>query len=120
MPMPPRPKKKPAADISILMPEPGGDPKEQDDLGSSDSLDDSFGEDDMGDPDADLDMGDPTEDGEPDAIDPEQASLMADLGFSDPEQQQKLVQLIQLVMGPSAAPPPSTDSGTELPSEGGY
>jgi hypothetical protein len=129
MPMPPRPKKKPAADISILMPEPDGDepkghdPKSQDDLGSSDDLDDSFGGD-----DDDLDLGegdmggdDPlAADGSTD-IDPEQASLMADLGFSDPEQQQKLLDLIDLriAKGPGAAPSPSLDSGSELP-EGGY
>jgi hypothetical protein len=128
MPMPPRPKKRPAADISILMPEPDGDepkghdPKSQDDLGGADDLDDSFGE-----SDDDLDMGEPDGDeGDPMAadsdIDPEQASLMADLGFSDPEQQQKLLDLIdmRIAKGPGAAPSTSLDSsGSELP-EGGY
>jgi hypothetical protein len=123
--MPPRPKKKPTADISILMPEPDGDePKGNDDLGSSDDLDDSFGE---SDDDLDLgDMGEPDGDeGDPMAaggdIDPETSSLLSDLGFSDPEQQQKLLDLIDLriAKGPGAAPSPSLDSGTELP-EGGY
>lgn len=126
MPMPPRRPKKPAADISILMPEPdgdepkGSDPKSQDDLGPADDLDDSFGG-----SDDDLDLGgddpggdDLAADGSAD-IDPEQASLMADLGFSEPEQQQKLIDLIKLVTGPGAAPPSSMDSGSELP-EGGY
>jgi hypothetical protein len=124
MPMPPRPKKKPAADISILMPEPDGDePQANDDLGSTDDLDDSFGE---SDDDLDLgDMGEPDGDEDPLAaggdIDPEQASLMSDLGFSEPEQQQKLLDLIDLriAKGPGAAPSPSLDSGSELP-EGGY
>jgi hypothetical protein len=122
MPMPPRPKKKPAADISILMPEPDGDePKGKDDLGSADDLDDSFGE---GDDDLDLggdDLGgdDPMAAGSD--IDPEASSLMADLGFSDPKQQQRLLDLIdmRIAKGPGAAPSPSLDSGSELP-EGGY
>ena len=123
MPMPPpRRPKKPAADISILMPEPDGDePKGKDDLGSSDSLDDSFGGE-----DDELDLGDGDGDEDPLAadsgadIDPEAASLMSDLGFSDPEQQQKLLDLIDLRISKGAAPPPpSMDSGSELP-EGGY
>ncbi len=93
MPLPPR-KKKP--DFALLM----GEPEEK----PGDPLDETEPDDDGDDfadmeEEEDLSSMDPLDDmaGSESMLDPEQAALAETLGFSDPEQQQALVDLIKLV-----------------------
>lgn len=106
------PPKKKKGDFALLMaepkkPTPGQEPDESEfddasDLGDEeDPLMDDGGSDDP--------MGDATDPG----IDPEQAALAQTLGFTDPDQQQALIDLIKLVT--SQDPMTSSDSGSTLP-----
>lgn len=107
MPIPPR-KKKPA-DFALLLGEPEQEPEDSlDDLDAEepDEDEDYALEDEGADPLLD-DMGE-----EVSALDPEQAALCETLGFSDPEQQQALVDLIKLV---NSADPLATESSDSLP-----
>jgi hypothetical protein len=109
MPLPPR-KKKP--DFALLMGEPEDKPLDPLDDAEPDEDDDDFAdmeeEEDLSTMDPLDDMAD---DGAP-GLDPEQAALAETLGFSDPEQQQALVDLIKLV---TSADPMATESSSELP-----
>lgn len=107
----PKPKKKP--DLGPLLDE---EPAEGDDYAAED---DDFS--DLEDSELDEDEDDLEEDplaaeGEEAAadIDPEQAALCERLGFSDPDQQQALIDLVRLV----AAPPTDmgSDTGADLSS----
>jgi len=112
MPLPPR-KKKP--DFALLMGEPEPKPLEQDALEDAepDEDDDDFAdmeeEEDLSTLDDSAELGD---DMAGPGLDPEQAALAETLGFSDPEQQQALVDLIKLV---TSADPMATESSSELP-----
>lgn len=92
----PPPKKKPAGppaedDFALLMGDEGGDDAALEE-------EDDFGEDPMGE-----DVGGMGEDPlDASGVDPEVAGLAERLGFSEPDQQQALVDLIKLVMGSSA------------------
>lgn len=96
------PKKKPPADdFALLLGGPEEDPAAEMGEGMEDDYaDDEFGEDPGMEPDplaaeSDMDTG----------IDPEQARLAETLGFTEPEQQQALIDLIRLVNGPGASEP---------------
>lgn len=119
--------KKPGADFSILIgagppkKKPGAAPAH--DEPDDDDFDDDEGEDDLaasGDGSGDGSDGN----GPDDAVDPEQAHLAKQLGFSEPDQQRALISLIQLVSG-SGMPGASSSGGasdmssTTLP-ESGY
>lgn len=94
MPMPPR-KRKPADDFALLL-EPEEDPAEE--MGEGE-FEEDFSEDD---PFAE-EM--PAEEdplaAEASSVDPEQAALAEQLGFTEPEQQQALIDLIKLVSAPA-------------------
>lgn len=121
MPLP-KPKKKPDDFALLLEAEPvseeGGE-EMGDGMGEDD---DEFGDlegEDMGD-----DMGAETEadplaaESEGPDIDPEQALLAETLGFTEPDQQRALIDLIKLVAAPGAPPPAS--SSAPNPMESGY
>ena len=103
MPLPPKKKK---ADFALLLGEPEEKPEDAlDDAEPDEDMDDLALEDELDDEPTDPlldDMG-----GEAPSLDPEQAALCETLGFSDPEQQQALVDLIKLVNSPD---PMATES----------
>lgn len=109
MPFPP--KKKPKGDFALLLGEPKEKPRDPLDDTEPDEDGDDFG-DLPDDPDSEEtqldDMG-----SEVSEIDPEQDALCETLGFSDPEQQQALIDLVKLVT--SSADPMGSDSGSSLP-----
>lgn len=106
------PRKK--ADFALLL--------EEDPEASADSppADDESLEDDFEEEDSEGDFGSDLEDplaatGDDEAaptIDPEQAALCEALGFSEPDQQQALIDLIKLVNAPEMG---ATDSGGDFP-----
>ncbi len=108
MAFPPK-KKKP--DFALLMgapkKPPEGSPEEE--AGEDPEEEASEGDDFSDDTDP---MGDDMSDS-PDQIDPEQAALCHRLGFSDPDQQQALIDLVKMVATPD--PLKSSDSGSALP-----
>jgi len=94
--------------------EPDGDEPEYD-------AEDDFASDDASDEAGDDDMGEPGEAGDDMAsdIDPEQRHLAEQLGFTEPDQQRALIDLIKSVTGSASAPGSSTSSaGGSLPPEG--
>jgi len=106
--MAPPPRKKPKADIALLLGEPEekpGDPALDEE--PDDDLDDIDA--DMPDDELDEDPLDPLADplAAESTIDPEATDLCVTLGFTDPEQQQALLDLIDLRNAPK------TDMGTE-------
>ncbi len=103
MPLPPKKKK---ADFALLLGEPEKEPLEEDPEAVEDDLGDDadFAEDDLPEEDPLAGMGEETS-----SLDPEQAALCETLGFSDPEQQQALVDLIKLVTSPDPMATESTD-----------
>lgn len=114
MPFPP--KKKPKADIALLLGEPADEepeasdemPEEEDDLGLEEELPDEE------EPLA-ADGEDPFGDEAAPSIDPEQAALAETLGFTDPEQQQALIDLIKLVNAPPSDMGGMGDTALPLP-----
>lgn len=106
----PPPKKKKPGDFALLM----GAPKKPLDEGSPDEEAAEDPEEEASEDDPLMDdgsgMDDPMGD---DSIDPEQAALAHRLGFSDPDQQQALIDLIKMVATPD--PLKSSDSGSSLP-----
>lgn len=115
MPFPPPKKKK--GDFALLLAEPKEKPRDPSDDAEPDEDGDDFAEmDDEGgeeDPLAALDDNDEVEGDDSSGIDPEQAALCETLGFTDPEQQQALIDLVKLVTSP--ADPLSSDSGSAPP-----
>lgn len=104
MPFPP-PKKK-RGDLALLMAEPEPtDPLDDEDDPEGDLTGDFDDED--TDPLAALDEG-----GSDSSIPPEQAALCETLGFTDPEQQQALIDLVKLV---NSTDPMATESSNSLP-----
>lgn len=120
MPLPPKPKKKPDDFALLLEAEPASDEMGEseggDEFGEDDEFSDLEGED-MG-ADAELE-GDPlAAESEGPEIDREQALLAETLGFTEPDQQRALIDLIKLVAGPGAPPPASSSAPSTL--ESGY
>ena len=121
MALPPK-KKKAGVGIELLLGEPEGEEPMGDEAVEDDemALDEDLPEDDLEDDFAageDLGAEDAAEDelsAEP-SVDPEHAALAEKLGFTDPEQQQALVDLIQLVLDGGSAPPGEKDSGALPP-----
>jgi hypothetical protein len=111
MPFPP--KKKPKGDFALLLGEPKEKPEDMMDDAEPDEDSDDFG--DLPDDPDEESLDDPMADamGDEPSIDPEQAALCETLGFTDPEQQQALIDLVKLVASP--ADPLSSDSGSALP-----
>ena len=112
MPLPPRKKK---ADFALLLGGPEKKPGLDQPLDDPDSeeFDQDAAEMDDEPDDPDLDEDDPLGmGGEDSGIDPQQAALAETLGFTDPEQQQALVDLIKLV---TSADPMATDQDSSLP-----
>lgn len=96
MPLPPK-KKRPEESFELLVGE-EEDPEEIEDGEFAEDYEDEFSED------------TPSEDplaAEGPSIDPEQASLCEQLGFTEPEQQQALLDLIKLVAAPAPELNPS-------------
>lgn len=119
MPLPPK-KKKPAVGIELLLDEEGAEPMgdEAEDEDAIDLAEDDFAEDDemSGMEDMADEMGGEMEDeAATPSVDPEHAALAEKLGFTDPEQQQALVDLIQLVLDGGSAPPAGKESGALPP-----
>lgn len=125
MPLPPK-KKKAGVGIELLLGEPEAEePMSEEEPGEEEiTLDDELPEDDLEDEAMaeGEDLG--QEMAEEDAlgaesestVDPEHAALAEKLGFRDPEQQQALVDLIQLVLSSdSSAPAAGKDSGALPP-----
>lgn len=123
MPTPPPPgkKKKPAVGIELLLEgeEPMGDDAAADeeiDLAEDDLDADMAEEDELGEG-ADPFAAESEEDdlaAEP-SVDPEQAALAEKLGFTDPEQQQALIDLIQLVLSNDSGGAPADKESGALP-----
>jgi hypothetical protein len=114
VPFPPPKKKK--GDFALLLAEPKEKPRDPSDDAEPDEDGDDFAEMDEGgeeDPLAALDDNDEVEGDDSSGIDPEQAALCETLGFTDPEQQQALIDLVKLVTSP--ADPMSSDSGSAPP-----
>jgi len=110
MPFPP-PKKKPKGDLALLIPEEEPTDEMPEEEGDLDDLED----------DGDLpeeeplaaEGDDPFADEAAPSIDPEQAALCETLGFTEPEQQQALIDLVKLIN--SADSMGSTESESALP-----
>ena len=108
----PKPKKKKADFGALLDDEPAAEAPADDYAAEEDDFSDLEGEDDLDDLESEMgDLeGDPlaaaSDEMAPD-IDPEQAALCERLGFSEPDQQQALIDLIAMV----TAPP--TDLGSD-------
>lgn len=100
------PAKKKKADLALLL---EAEPEETDPLEEEDEFADDELDAEMAPLDDEEDLMDPLADplAAESTIDPEQADLAMTLGFTDPEQQQALIDLIKLV---TAAP---TDMGME-------
>lgn len=111
MPFPPKKKK---ADLALLIPELEGEepeasddmPEEEDDLGTEEDMGEMEEEDPLA-----AEGEDPFADEAP-TIDPEQAALAETLGFTEPDQQQALIDLIKLVTSSDMG---STETGSSLP-----
>lgn len=127
MALPPKKKKGSAVGIELLL-GPEGDEPEMGDEAEGDEMELDLAADDLEDEDA---LGEESDDmggGELDdeeaapTVDPEHAALAEKLGFTDPEQQQALVDLIQLVLDSGSAPAPGEDTGAlpPLPEESVY
>lgn len=100
----PKPGKRKKADFGALLDEePVAEAPADDYAAEEDDFSDLEEEDDLSDLDASLDEEDPlaaSSDEFAPEIDPEQAALCERLGFSEPDQQQALIDLIGLVMAP--------------------
>lgn len=120
MALPSKPKKKPDDFALLLEAEPASDEMGEseggDEFGEDDEFSDLEGEDDLG-SDPELE-GDPLAAEGDSGIDPEQALLAETLGFTEPDQQRALIDLIKLVAGPGAPPPASPSAPSTL--ESGY
>lgn len=123
MATPPPKKKKAGVGIELLLGEPEGEEPMGDEAPEDDEmlLDEELPEDDL---DEEDDAGGLDDMSEEDAlgaesestVDPEHAALAEKLGFRDPEQQQALVDLIQLVLSSdSGGAPAEKDSGALPP-----
>lgn len=123
MPIPPK-KKKAGVGIELLLGEPEAEEPMGDEAPAEDdemALDDELPEDDLEEEAfaEGEDLGEETAEQDAAAestVDPEHAALAEKLGFRDPEQQQALVDLIQLVLSSdSSAPAAGKDSGALPP-----
>lgn len=109
-------KKKPDVGIELLL---GAEPEEGEESLEDEEMDlaeDDLGGDEFADEETDTDplaaMGE--EETTP-TVDPEHAALAEKLGFTDPEQQQALVDLIQLVLSSDTESPPMGKESGALP-----
>jgi hypothetical protein len=101
--------------FALLLGEP--EKPEDSDPDAVDDFDEGLDDEDLPEDDAlslEGDAADPLEDLDEEAssIDPEQAALCETLGFTDPEQQQALIDLVRLVNSPD---PLATESSSSLP-----
>jgi hypothetical protein len=110
-------KKKPDVGIELLLgaePEEGEEPAED---GEEMDLAEFAEDDEFADEETDTDPLAAMAEGEEDmpTVDPEHAALAEKLGFTDPEQQQALVDLIQLVLSSDTESPPMGKESGALP-----